>query len=66
MCNETAEYFEKTVEVTSSSLLVEGDSNGYSNESLAVGKDVDGNVYRTVIKFDVSSVLDSSRCDLPN
>lgn len=51
---EDGDYDKKPVEVVSTVVLVEGEDEGKTNETLTHGRDNDGKVYRTVLKFDLS------------
>lgn len=46
-------YEEKKVPGISSVVLVEGEDEGRTNETLTHGKNIDGKKYRTVLKFDL-------------
>ena len=51
--------FQKMVPVISTVVVVEGEDEGRTNETLAHGTDNDGKKYRTILKFDLTDFSES-------
>jgi hypothetical protein len=51
-------YDEVELPIEAATIIVKDSSENYNNNSLTHGQDTDGTVYRTLIKFDLSSLSD--------